>query len=270
VTRFSLPRVFSILILLISLIAAALNLQNHTQIVAAATDSSHTDIFGTSNFQSSAIEDDLIRCRLPLCTGTEESDIIIGSFLNEQIFALDEDDKIQGNNGNDTIFGGKGDDVIAGGNGFDKLFGEDGNDALIADAEISILGPQSFENLIVDEVLIGSRFNDLLLGIGASRPPINISSSQFSINNIANPNDVFASQIPDDILSKKITLLDGGKGDDLLIGTSGNEFYIGGPGHDYFNCNEGIDVVLDFNPKEDTSDVNCDILEDLIQFRNVE
>jgi Ca2+-binding RTX toxin-like protein len=257
--RSSLPRVFSIfsILLLISTVST-LNLKQPYTVFAAASHAS--EIFGLTNLQASSIEDDIIRCILPLCTGTQESDIIIGSFLNEKIFGLDGDDKIQSNNGNDTVFGGDGDDIIQGGNGFDKLFGEDGNDVLVADAEISILGPQTIANVIVDELLVDSRYNDLLLGIGASRPPNINSLSRLFSNSITNPNDVFATEIPANILNENITLLNGGKGDDTLIGTSGNEFYIGGPGHDYFNCNEGIDTVLDFNAKEDTSDFNCDNL----------
>ena len=213
------------------------------------------DTFTTSDFQSSAIQEDLIRCIIPICTGTNEDDIIIGSFLNETIFGLNGDDKIQGNNGNDIVFGGKGNDIIQGGGGFDKLFGEDGNDVLISDAEISLVGlilPQIF-----DEVAINNRLNDLLLGIGASSPG---NFSQLTTN-IINSSDIFASQIPNDILGINGTLLDGGKGNDNLIGQSGNENFIGGPGHDYFNCNEGTDTILDYNAKQDTADINCENLE---------
>jgi Ca2+-binding RTX toxin-like protein len=242
------PRIFYVLSLI-----SLLSLFNLTLIQTALAAS--TDIFAAADFESSAIQDDIIRCILPLCTGTDEDDIIIGSFLDETIFGLKGGDKIQGNNGNDVVFGDDGNDIIQGGGGFDRLFGEDGNDVLVSDAEISLVGlviPQLF-----DEVAINNRFNDLLLGIGASAPS---SSSQLTIN-VINSSDIFASQIPDDILAIKGTLLDGGKGDDNLIGQSGNENFIGGPGHDYFNCNEGIDTILDYNPKEDTADMNCENLE---------
>ena len=243
-TKFSFTRVFSILILL--LLIAPVNLRQ------VQTASAIVDIFAAQNFHSSSVEDDIIQCVIPLCTGTDENDIIIGSFLNETIFGLKGDDKIQSNDGDDIVLGGDGNDVIEGGDSFDKLFGNDGDDVIISDAELSLIGPQIF-----DEVIINDRFNDLLLGIGASSP---VNSGQLS-SNVTNQSDVFASEIPDDILSMRISLLDGGKGDDNLIGASGNEFFVGGPGHDYFNCNEGFDTVLDFNPKEDTADANCDVLE---------
>ena len=54
--------------------------------------------------------------------------------------------------------------------------------------------------------------------------------------------------------------MDGGKGDDHLYGGSGNDVLVGGPGHDVFDCGEGIDQVLDFNPKDDTLSTNCEII----------
>lgn len=242
------PRIFYVLILISILTLFNLRL---VQTVSAASEGA----FGDTDFQASATEHDIIRCILPLCTGTNENDIIIGSFLDETIFGLKGDDNMQGNNGNDVVFGGDGNDIIQGGGGFDKLFGEDGNDVLVSDAEISIVGvvlPQIF-----DEVLMNNRINDLILGIGASAP---FNSSQPTSNGI-NSSAIFASQIPEDILGINGTLLDGGKGDDNLIGQSGNENFRGGPGHDYFNCNEGNDTILDYNAKEDTADFNCENLE---------
>lgn len=32
-------------------------------------------------------------------------------------------------------------------------------------------------------------------------------------------------------------------------------------GRDFFDCNEGVDRVLDFDPDEDTANVNCENLE---------
>ena len=71
--------------------------------------------------------------------------------------------------------------------------------------------------------------------------------------------DLFA-QLNVDILAIEESFLDGGKGDDHLYGGSGNDVLIGGPGHDVFDCGEGIDQVLDFNPKDDTLNTNCEII----------
>jgi Ca2+-binding RTX toxin-like protein len=81
-------------------------------------------------------------------------------------------------------------------------------------------------------------------------------------NDTKEPTDIFTSQINStDIPLTNVQLLDGGKGNDYLLGSSSNDLFIGGPGHDYFDCNEGIDRILDFNPKEDTVNNNCEIIE---------
>ena len=46
----------------------------------------------------------------------------------------------------------------------------------------------------------------------------------------------------------------------IFMVASGNDVLVGGPGHDVFDCGEGIDQVLDFNLKEDTSSTNCEII----------
>lgn len=235
------------IILIGSVVVPFFNIQQN-QTTAASV-----DIFALQNLQSSSIENKIIRCVIPLCVGTNNDDIIIGSFLNETILGLKGNDNIQGNDGDDIIYGGAGNDVIQGGGGFDKLFGGDGNDVLIADAEISLVGPQIF-----DEIIINNRTNKLLLGTDSNSS--SVSASQFHFKNV-NRSDIFESESPNDLVNMRISLLDGGKGDDHLVGTSGNEFYIGGPGHDFFDCNEGIDTVLDFNPQEDTANANCEVLQ---------
>jgi Ca2+-binding RTX toxin-like protein len=225
------------------------------------------DIFKPTNVHVSATDGNVVKCEIqlpPLCRGTNEDDIIIGASLPETILGLDGNDNIQGNEGNDTVLGGKGNDIISGGSGFDRLFGEDGNDVITGDATLSLLSA-----LVGNELAATNRFNELLLGVNSSAPPAFFASSISVLttgmafaNGTKEPADIFASQINStDIPLTNIQLFDGGKGDDYLIGSSANDLFIGGPGHDYFDCNEGLDRILDFNPKEDTANNNCEILE---------
>ncbi len=55
-------------------------------------------------------------------------------------------------------------------------------------------------------------------------------------------------------------LMFGGAGDDKLYGGSDNDVLVGGSGHDFFDCNEGADRVIDYNPNEDTANTNCENL----------
>lgn len=208
------------------------------------------DPFESTFLHTSSVEDDVINCVISMCVGTNMSDVIIGSSINETVYGLKGDDNIQGNAGDDIIYGGKGDDIISGGGGFDKLFGQDGNDIIIGDSTTS-LAPSQTE----DELAITNRLHDLLLGLD-----IDILSESRLMDGVNNTSDVFASQDINDLLLDNVQLLDGGKGDDRLLGQNGDEFFIGGPGHDYFDCNEGIDTVLDFNPQEDTININCENL----------
>lgn len=72
--------------------------------------------------------------------GTEDKDIIVGSFGADDInakggddlvFGLSGDDKISGGEGDDQLFGGFGDDVVIGNRGSDAMFGGQGDDRLV-------------------------------------------------------------------------------------------------------------------------------------------
>lgn len=55
-------------------------------------------------------------------------------------------------------------------------------------------------------------------------------------------------------------LLVGGPGNDHLFGDVGNDVLVGGSGANYFDCGDGIDTVLDFNPSQgDVMAGNCEL-----------
>lgn len=210
------------------------------------------DIFAATEPSIFSNENNVINCISQTCNGTEDDDIVIGSSLSEEIYGLDGNDKIQGNAGNDTIYGGKGDDIISGGSGFDKLYGQDGNDVLIGDSTTSVA-----EIYIGNDQVAVDTLNEYLLG---ENNGISLSNMMNTYNNKTD----ISSNIENNtinVFSSDIQLLDGGKGDDYLLGQSSNEYFIGGPGHDYFDCNEGIDRILDFDKNEDTANINCEFLD---------
>jgi len=212
-------------------------------------------IFYSHEIHALLTEDNLIQCVIPTCTGTNNDDIIIGSFLSERIFGQGGDDAIQGNEGADIVYGGNGSDSIQGGSAFDKLFGQDGDDYIYADATTSLASSQT-----TNESAINNRFNELFLGLDTN----DLSDTEQiviadSINRNSQSSNIFGST-QSDLLLMQVSLLVGGEGNDHLFGGSGNDVLIGGPGHDSFECNEGIDRVLDFNPNEDTVNVNCELL----------
>jgi len=262
----------------ITLFSLFLNIIIIASIIPNQRAEAYFDISDLTQPHLSSTDENVVNCTTILCVGSNNDNIIIGSSLNEKILGLKGNDNIQGNDGNDIVFGGDGDDVISGGGSFDKLFGGDGDDVLIGDSTTSLL-----DSLVGDEVAAVNRYNEMLLGVNSAASSsstslapegINTNKSEYdkvkSLTTLSeshlDPNmiggDIFALQAQiNDLLSSNIQLLVGGKGDDRLLGSSADEFFIGGAGHDYFDCNEGIDVVLDFNPKEDTVNVNCEILE---------
>jgi Ca2+-binding RTX toxin-like protein len=208
------------------------------------------NVFEPQDIHSASVEDNVITCITTTCNGKNNDDIIIGSSLSETIYGLKGNDNIQGNGGDDLIYGGDGSDNIQGGSKVDKIFGQDGNDYLFADSSTSLLG-----SLAQSKVDVVNRSNDSIVALKTA----NISKEEVVPHNMEDRVDLFA-QYNVDILALEESFVDGGKGDDHLYGGSGNDVLVGGPGHDIFDCGEGIDQVLDFNPKEDTLSTNCEFI----------
>ncbi|MGI9012335.1 MAG: calcium-binding protein [Nitrososphaeraceae archaeon] len=56
-------------------------------------------------------------------------------------------------------------------------------------------------------------------------------------------------------------LLIGGNGDDELYGGAGDDVSIGGKGANFFDCGDGNDIIIDFDPdKGDTQSGNCEVV----------
>lgn len=199
---------------------------------------------------SSGLGDDIITCTGLICSGTIQDEVIIGSFLNEEISGLGGDDIVQGNNGDDVIYGGPGSDSIQGGGGLDNIFGGDGNDYIYSDSSTSLSG-----SLVEDQVAIVNRLNEKLLGTEIENTVLPAGH----IPGVINVADTFAS-LNSNMLIYSESHLEGGEGNDYLFGGSDNDVFSGGPGNDFFECNEGFDRVLDFDPDEDTANVDCEIL----------
>ena len=90
-------------------------------------------------------------------TGTEKSDVLVGSgcldtihgnggndFINgdgdgDRLYGEDGDDTIIGNFGSDQMYGGAGNDYLLGGDDSDIIFGEDGNDQIYGGTGDNIL-----------------------------------------------------------------------------------------------------------------------------------
>lgn len=145
-------------------------------------------------------------------TGSDGSDVMRGSAL---------DDELIGGGGGDVIAGGDGDDFIEGGAGQDELAGSAGIDTLsykssASKVSVSLLGTASGGDAFGDilsgfENLLGSDFDDKLWG-----------------SNAAN-------------------FISGGQGDDKMLGGAGADTLVGGGGDDtlYYDGSNSINVNLE-------------------------
>ena len=230
-------------------------------------------IYAADTFDNNP-SDSIIRCTLlAQCNGTNNKDIIIGTSASDRIFAEEGNDLVQGGLLTDEIHGDEGDDTLQGGEGSDIIFGEDGNDYLFADS------PNSAISLLVNlqkldlEDSIGKEFQlqdpviqtieeeDLLSIISQELIPplsLDLTNTSIVIPSFTHNNNQQQNINEHNENSKNAVQLSGGSGDDHIFGGSGDDILNGGSGKDFFDCNEGIDTVLDFNSKEDTINTNCE------------
>jgi hypothetical protein len=111
----------------------------------------------------------------------------------------------------------------------DTLRGLEGNDVLQGS-----IGDDSLYGDEGDDELTGADGNDKLYG--------------------GPDNDVLMAGIGSDLLI-------GDKGNDELYAGPDDDVLIGGPGADYFDCGEGYDIIIDFDPAEgDTHADNCEVV----------
>lgn len=118
--------------------------------------------------------------------------------------------------------------------------------------------------------IIGTPYNDLIYGRNVDE----------NINALTGYDTVFGNGGNDNIQgAQSDDLLYGGKGDDILLGSYENDYLSGGDGNDQlfggdhddtlrggkgadlFNCGNGYDVVVDFDPEEgDIRTNDCEVV----------
>ncbi len=159
--------------------------------------------------------------------GSYDTDIIVATEFNDNIYAGDGDEDIFGLAGNDTIYGGWGNDSLYGQQGEDNLSGGAGNDYLVGGDKLDSLdGSDNLDGGSGDDTLEGAAKNDTLVGgVG---------------------NDSLDGGIGDDTLI-------GGIGDDTLIGGGGTNVLIGGFGNDTYVINASSDggtIINNYDPQD--------------------
>ena len=177
-----------------------------------------------------------------------DSDRMIGSFGNDELFGFRGDDTMLGGAGNDILKGGGGDDVVKGAVGADNVNGGSGDDVL--------RGNGGFDTII------GGTGNDMLFG-GGGRDNLRAGSGDDTMNGNGGADTIDAGS-GDDIVdgANGSDLIDAGSGDDIIRGGNGADTLEGGAGDDrltggarvdtfVFASDGGDDVVTDYEDNLD-------------------
>ncbi|MEP4197215.1 MAG: CARDB domain-containing protein [Aliishimia sp.] len=176
------------------------------------------------------------------------------AITNGAIVGTDGNDTLEGTDGDDFLEGGRGDDVLVGGVGDDTLNGGDGSDtasyatsagrvAVFLARTQDVGGSQGIDTFISIENVIGSGFNDRLVGdekanvlTGGLGDDVLIGNAGNDILNGGNGNDLLTGSGGNDVLN-------GGEGEDILSGLGGADILNGGAGDDEVLGGLGLDIV---------------------------
>lgn len=180
--------------------------------------------------------------------GTEGDDVIVGSYLMEELVGRGGDDTLYGGGGRDYLFGGAGADLMYGGTGDDDYEVDDLGDVVVEDAaagDDSVLAlidytlPANVETLVL--------FGDATTGIGnAAANLIWANSGLGSHLQGLGGDDTLQGQSGDD-------LLDGGAGADVIAGGAGADSFVYRATAD--SGASAFDTIEDFLPGTDMIDL---------------
>ena len=209
--------------------------------------------------------------------GQSGIDIISGGSRADEIFGGSDNDILSGGSGNDRVNGGSGADIIegsadhdllVGGPGNDRLIGGSGNDTLIGGSDIDsadFAGAVSAVNVnlmngtaagVGNDILqgieniIGSAFDDTLVGDTAANMLDGRGGEDFfdgmsgddTLIGGSRADEMFGGSFDDSIRGDGGNdRANGGSGDDIIDGGGNNDLLIGGPGADTITGGAGDD-----------------------------
>ena len=164
--------------------------------------------------------------------GDSKGNRLVGSSLDDVIFALGGNDTIEGMGGKDTLDGGAGDDRIFGGTGGDTIQLSSGADVIDGGTGIDTLSIDVYGDGLIADLSLGTVFyRDFERG------------AQTSL--ISNIEDVIGSDYQNDRImgDAQANTLYGLDFDDFLWGREGDDRLYGGRGNDTFRFEPGSDLI---------------------------
>lgn len=200
-------------------------------------------------------------------TGDEGNNTLSGGNGDDTLQGLGGNDTLQGNDGYDRFYGGAGNDTIDGGNGKDYAIYSDATAGIAVNLETGVVtGNDSVgtDTLIGIEAIVGSDFNDTLIGSDAQTSVVNEQFAGLAGNDLidgkggidrlyyrSDPSGVtvnLTSGTAKDGFGGTDTLLNieniqGTNFDDSLTGNSQNNMFWGEGGNDLIEGQGGYDMV---------------------------
>ena len=170
--------------------------------------------------------------------GSDGPDRVKGGAGDDVICTLDGSDHVHGEQGNDTIYGGPGDDVIKGGSGDDRLHGQKGADSLFGQGGKDVLVAHAGA-----ETLDGGSGRDTANFARAKRGlKIDLVAGKARFDRLIDIEDVLGSRYDDTIIGDNDrNVLRGFYGSDTLVGNGGNDGLLGQDGEDTAKGGDGSD-----------------------------
>src|SRR5215471_7173853 len=183
-------------------------------------------------------------------TGTSGDDVLIGTSGQDAIYGFGGNDTIYGLDGLDTLNGGEGDDTLDGGGWFDYADYSTATSGVTVD--LRIVGPQfvgggqGWDSLISIEGVIGSNYDDTLIGSDANGIDLNGGGGNdvLDLRYAHYTSGFLEGRDGNDTLyggsGLTTTIMEGDNGNDViiamgageLIGDDGNDFLGGGDYND--------------------------------------
>ncbi len=172
---------------------------------------------------------------MPIITGSENPDVLVGTLGDDTIVALSGDDSVVAGRGDNIIFGNQGNDILRAGRGQDTLLGGRDNDQLFGNEQNNILSGDIGDDTLFavdgENFLFGNDGGDVLVaGLG---------------------NDfLYGGQANDTIWAERgNNVVSGDRGADVLIGGTGENIFV-------ININQGgpeiadAEQILRFKPND--------------------
>jgi serralysin len=228
--------------------------------------------------------------------GSQGSDVVVGSSVNnylrgnggfDAIYGNQGDDTMDGGEGNDSLFGHggnnalyggrgndtlntvaftweSGNDTLDGGEGDDTLEGGLGNDSYYVDSQQDVVIETSAIATEIDSVYasvsytLGTNIENLfLIGNAAIIGGLGNALSNYMQANVSSRNELIGGGGNDTLQGgSNQDTLQGEEGNDSLNGGAGNDLLIGGTGNDIYIVDSAGDVIQEFS----TNDTEIDTI----------